>query len=101
MFGVNTGPQMHYDSSLIPDEFGYNGNDSLAGALGLTGGEGCYMFFSRMDEDYHQIFFERLQNDARTYSERSKDTLVNDSTSNRIFADGDVSIWYVQGRVTT
>lgn len=93
----------YYKTSYgIPDEFGYKNYTSFADAMDLEIFKKkypefkMYLVFSKIDSDYHKIFFKRLWSRAKTYSPESINKLKNDNRVNELYDNGETQTFVVQ-----
>jgi hypothetical protein len=95
--GFTAFSKVDINEEMIPDEFGYEDNETIAKSLELHPGQNEIMVFTRMDILNHLILPERFSGIARTYSQGSISELANDRTANIVFSNGDVTMWIVYG----
>jgi hypothetical protein len=98
IYGRSSSSPFHYKREPIPDEFGYEGNETIADSFNMTNNEKLngYMFFTLMDKIHHKIFFKDLWSRARSYSDENVEKLNDDYTANKLYSNGECTIWLIQ-----
>ena len=96
--GRSSSSPFHYNREPIPDEFGYEGNETIADSFDISTNEklNVYMFFTLMDKIYHKIFFKDLWSRAKSYSDENVEKLNDDYTANKLYSNGECTIWLIQ-----
>ena len=98
IYGVSSSVPFRIHGDQIPDEFGYEGNETIADSFDISKNEkkNVYMIFTLMDKIYHQVFFKDLWGKARSYSDENVKKLSDDYTANKLFSNGECTVLLIK-----
>lgn len=82
----------------IPTKFGYENYTTIADTFNTSNRYPytTYMIFSKIDTDYHLVFFKRLWDKTKTYDSGSIAKLNNDSTADIVYDNGETQNWLIK-----
>ncbi len=90
------------DMGGIPDEFGYDNCSTIGESYKEIIKRGnqnnlfnFYMVFSKIDIEYHEVFFKRIWSRTKSFSPESLNKLDNDYTANEIYSNGEDQVWKI------
>lgn len=100
IYNTSSPAPFRYSWDVIPDEFGYASNDTIAHSFNVSNKDmKIFMIFTTLDKEYYKIFFEDLWERAKSYSDGNVERLYNDYTADNLYCNGEFTVWLIQHRL--